>query len=110
MTLGEKQELFSFLVAQLIIFAYSRGYGVRMAWAYRSPEANALIGGHPNSNHTRKLAIDLDLFRDGEYLTESSDHEPLGVFWESLHPECRWGGRFSNPDGNHYSLEFEGMK
>ena len=63
-----------------------------------------------------KLAIDLDLFKDGEgfemgckvYLTKTEDHRKLGEFWESLHPLCRWGGRFG--DGNHYSLEHGGVK
>lgn len=108
MTLGEKQELFSVLLAQLIFFAHSRGYGVRMAWVYRSPEANELIGGHPKSNHINKLAADIDLFWDGQYLTETEHHTELGEFWKGLHPLCRWGGDFG--DGNHYSLEHNGVK
>lgn len=31
-----------------------------------------------------------------------------GEHWESLHPLCRWGGRFG--DANHISLEHEGKK
>ena len=65
--------------------------------------------GHKDSNHKRKLAIDIDLFLDGRYyLTETGDHRKLGEFWESLHPLCRWGGRFG--DGNHYSIEHGGVK
>ena len=51
---------------------------------------------------------DLNLFKDGVYLTSDKDHEPFGIYWESLHPLCRWGGRFK--DGNHYSIEHQGVK
>jgi hypothetical protein len=32
----------------------------------------------------------------------------LGKYWKRQHPLCRWGGDFQ--DGNHYSLEHEGVK
>jgi len=48
---------------------------------------------------TKRLAIDLNLFKDGEYLTDTEDHRFLGEFWESL--GGTWGGRWD--DGNHYS-------
>ena len=58
------------------------------------------------SNHKVRLALDLNLFKDGRYLSATSDHEPLGEYWESI--GGAWGGRFD--DGNHYSLEHEGHK
>lgn len=110
MTLREKQALFTQLVAQLIIHANLEGYEVTFGEAYRTPaEAlrNAQQGtGIAKSLHTSRLAIDLNLFKDGRLLTRTADHEPLGVWWESQHELCRWGGRFS--DGNHYSLAHEG--
>ncbi len=63
--------------------------------------------GHPRSAHKNRLAIDLNLFRDGEYLSATEDHRPLGEWWERQHELCRWGGRFD--DGNHYSLFHEGV-
>ena len=30
-----------------------------------------------------RLAIDLNLFRNGLFLPDSKDHEPLGAWWES---------------------------
>ena len=62
------------------------------------------------SIHQDKLAVDLNLFHrvSGAYLGETEDHELLGAYWESLHPLCRWGGKFR--DGNHYSMEFMGRK
>jgi hypothetical protein len=110
LSLREKQSLFARLAAELIAEAYARGYEVTLGEAYRSPaEAKRLAAagkGIENSLHTMRLAIDLNLFKDGQWLTKSDDHLPIGVWWEALHPLCRWGGRFN--DGNHYSLTHGG--
>ena len=114
MTLGEKQRRFTQLVGRLIEFAYSNGYELTFSESYRTPEQamlNAKAGsGIVNSLHTKRLAIDLNLFRDEVFLTTSEAHRPLGEYWKTLDPEARWGGDFSRPDGNHYSLEHEGVK
>jgi hypothetical protein len=114
MSLGERQELFTYLLAELILFIYGRGYKVRMGEVLRTKaqaEANAASGaGISNSLHLDKLAADLNLFKDGVFLTESEDHRPFGEFWKSLHEDCAWGGDFSRPDGNHYSISFDGRK
>lgn len=108
LTLGQKQRLFVRLVGELIAFAYKQGYELSFGDAYRSPQqaqANANAGtGIARSLHCDRLAIDLNLFRDGRFLTRSEDHAELGKFWKSLHSLCAWGGDFSRPDGNHYSL------
>jgi len=56
----------------------------------------------------RPADCDFNLFKDGVFLQGTEDHRPLGEYWESLDPLCRWGGRFN--DGNHYSIEHEGIK
>lgn len=103
MTLREKQSRFAHMAAILILVAEEMGYEVTLGDAYRDPRAPY---GHPNSLHKLRLAIDLNLFRDGQYLRDTKDYEPLGLFWESIGGS--WGGRFH--DGNHFSLEHEGMK
>ena len=114
MSLGEKQRLFCRLVADLIIWAYDNGYELTFGDAYRSAQqaqANAAAGvGILNSLHTRRLAIDLNLFINDVYQTSSEAYRPLGVKWKSLHALCRWGGDFTRPDGNHFSLEHEGVR
>lgn len=114
MQLGAKQRKFSLLVAKLITWAYENGYEVTLGEAYRTPEQaaiNAQTGkGISNSLHRIRLAIDLNLFKDGQYLARSEDHKPLGEYWKSLDPLCCWGGDFSRPDGNHYSLTHGGVK
>jgi len=112
--LGRKQEIFSRCLAQLLVFAHSRGYEVRVGEVERSA-AEATRQGFKRSLHMSRLAADLHLFRDGKYLSATRDHRELGEFWESLSAEwdgeavkCCWGGRFS--DGNHYSVMHRGVK
>ena len=60
------------------------------------------------SLHYEGLAVDIDLTLNGEYLASTECHKQFGVFWKSLHSDCRWGGDFKNPDGNHYSITYGG--
>lgn len=103
MDLGAKQRLFVRMVANLIVWAYDHGYELTFGDAYRDPRVPY---GHPNSCHRKRLAVDLNLFKDGVYLDKTEDHQPLGEYWESI--GGTWGGRFQ--DGNHYSLEHDGMR
>lgn len=112
MTLGQKQRLFTKMVARLIDKAYEMGYELTFADAYRDPKLHGVIGvklgyGHARSCHKVRLAVDFNLFKDGAFLQTTEDHKALGEWWEKQHELCRWGGRFN--DGNHYSFEHEGM-
>ncbi|MFX0194558.1 MAG: M15 family metallopeptidase [Candidatus Hodarchaeota archaeon] len=95
--LNELQFRFAYLVSLLIQYVYAKGYTLTFGDAY------ATDGHKMYSFHYKRLAIDLNLFKDGSYLAETKDHRFLGEFWESLDPKCTWGGRFSHKDGNHYS-------
>lgn len=112
MTLREKQSLFVRLIARLIDKATELGFALTFGEAYRTPEQAALNAskgiGIKNSLHTLKLAIDLNLFKDGVYLPSSESHRPLGEWWEQQCDGCSWGGRFK--DGNHYSISHGGVK
>ena len=112
MTLRQKQSLFAKLAAELVLKAYSLGYEVTLSEAYRPPERARLMAdrgkGIANSLHISRLAIDLNLFRDGAYLQDTLDHQELGEWWEAQHEWCCWGGRFG--DGNHYSITHCGRK
>ena len=100
MSLRKKQSEFVRMVALLIQFATQEGFELTFGAAWAS-------GGHKeNSLHYDRLAIDLNLFRDGKWLNKTEDHEMLGLFWELI--GGTWGGRFD--DGNHYSLEYQGRK
>lgn len=111
----ERQFEFMQMLPRLIDYAHKLGYQVTIGDAYRDPRVFGAHGqssntpvayGSHKSCHKLRLAIDLNLFKDGKMLTRSEDHEPLGLYWESLGGS--WGGRFG--DGNHYSLSWEGSK
>ena len=111
MSLGNKQREFTQCVGKLISWAYENGYELTLGDAYRDPRLFGLVGdkqgyGHSKSCHKKRLAIDLNLFKNGRYMTESMDHAPLGEYWESLHTDASWGGHFN--DGNHYSFKDDG--
>jgi hypothetical protein len=110
MTLRQKQSKFVRMVGQLIQWAYDNGYELTFGEALRTEgqaRANAASGaGIANSLHLIRLAVDFNLFINGEYKTDTPSYRPLGEFWESIGGS--WGGRFN--DGNHFSLEHEGRK
>jgi hypothetical protein len=60
--------------------------------------------------------LDFNLFVGRSWLRDSMSHQPLGIYWKSLHPENAWGGDFLDklgrpkPDGNHYSMIWQGRK
>ena len=96
MSLRSQQSQFVSCVGKLIVFAYDQGYELTFGDTYPGKHKHAEFGKHPEG-----LAIDLNLFRDGRYLTTTEDHAPLGHYYESLDPKASWGGRWN--DGNHYS-------
>jgi len=111
MSLGTYQRRHPPMIAKLIVWAYDHGYELTWEDAFRDPRVHGGLGekvayGHKNSAHKNRLAIDFNLFKDGEYLTSTEDHRPLGEFWESI--GGTWGGHFA--DGNHYSMEYNGVK
>jgi hypothetical protein len=108
-----QQVEFARLVPRLIDKAFELGLEVTLGDVFRDPRVFGPIGqkrgyGHPRSAHKQKMAIDLNLFRDGAYLDSTEAHRELGEWWEKQHPLARWGGRFE--DGNHYSFEVGGIK
>ncbi len=102
MTLREKQSKFTLMVAKLIEFAFENGFELTFGDCARTDHK----GHAPHSLHYIRLAVDLNAFKDGKYLTRTEDYEPLGEYWESLGGS--WGGRFG--DGNHFSLMHEGRR
>ena len=115
MTLGEKQRVFTLLIAKLVAFAYSEGFELTFGDAYRDPRVHGAVGvkktySSANSVHKDRLAVDFNLFKNGKFLTSSEDHKALGTYWKTLHEDCRWGGDFSKPDGNHYSMAWQGRQ
>lgn len=124
MTLREKQSIFLKNAAKLILFAYDNGYELTGGELLRTKDQQYLyfegfkldkIGSNlklfktapksktMNSRHLEKLAIDLNLFKDGVYKSDLESHRKLGEYWKSLHPDNVWGGDWGF-DGNHYEM------
>jgi len=98
MRLNPLQFKFSQYIAQLIQYIKSQGYDVTFGDATRSDcRGHAFL-----SFHYIGLAIDLNIFKNGKYLTSTIDHRQFGDYWKRLDSLCTWGGDFS--DGNHYSF------
>lgn len=93
--LSDQQKQFTRMVPRLVDKAHELGFEVTLGDAYRDPRCPY---GSKSSRHKSRLAIDLNLFLHGKYLTKTEDHTPLGLWWEEQ--GGIWGGRFD--DGNHY--------
>lgn len=111
--LHDRQVLLVRCLAKLFAYATERGYELTLGEGYvqkHRPSTNKvwfMDAMHmPESLHYQRLAIDLNLFVEGSFVTssESLAWKDLGEFWEKLDPLCAWGGRFS--DGNHLSVRF----
>jgi len=114
MTLSGAQFEFTLDITKLIQYIYDSGYTCTFGDAYRSPKAHGGMGeegpyGRARSAHKQRLAVDLNLFKNGKYLTKTSDHKPFGQYWKGLRADNKWGGEFKSPDGNHYSKRYGGI-
>lgn len=106
MTLSDHQ--WEFLQDQSLIVAYAkrRGWKLTGGELHRLPETQEILRKQGASKvsegqHQKRLAIDLNLFIDGQYQRETEAYRELGEFWESLNPYNRWGGSWGW-DGNHF--------
>lgn len=119
MKLSQAQSKFSLMIAQLIIWGNENGFTFTFGEAHRTDEQQILyftgfdvklINDTPtlikdkqksktlNSNHKSKLAIDLNIFKDGQYITSFADTKPIGDKWESMDRKNRWGGDWNQND------------
>lgn len=98
MSLGMQQEIFAAQVALLIQKAAALGFGVRLGEVQRPAEMQKLYvstgrSKTMDSQHLKKLAIDLNLIKEGRLATREEIRE-LGDWWEALDPANRWGGNW----------------
>lgn len=96
MTLGEKQEFFARAAVALVQKAWEMGYQVRLGEVQRPLEMQQIYvqtgrSKTMDSQHIKKLAIDLVLLKDGLICTRDQI-KPLGLWWEDQDASFRWGG------------------
>lgn len=101
MSLSQEQAAFLLDACKLIEYATAQGWMVTGGELYRTPEQQAIYVNTGrsktlNSNHLKRLAIDLNFFKDGKIIWDKATLAPLGAFWESLNPKNRWGGNFKS--------------
>jgi peptidoglycan L-alanyl-D-glutamate endopeptidase CwlK len=124
MSLRAKQSVFMHNLGKLIIFAYENGMELTAGELLRTSDQQKLYfegysliktGGVLKlaktssksktmfSKHLKKLAVDLNLFIDGQYKTDKESFKPLAEYWKSLHPKnvsgYDWGWDF-----NHFQM------
>jgi hypothetical protein len=117
MSLSAKQRRFTKCLGLLTKQIERLGYEWTEGDGYRDPRVHGEWGVKGSyaaafSVHKLRLAQDINLWVDGEYITDG-DHiayQQLGEFWEGLDPDARWGGNFKSNDANHFSFEHEGYK
>jgi hypothetical protein len=106
--MSERQQIFALNVSRLILYIFTGGYKCTLGEVYRPSEMAKIYAkqgkGIINSQHCVRLAIDLNLFSpSGEYEKKTEAYFQFGKYWESLHPDNRWGGHFG--DGNHFEMK-----
>lgn len=101
MSLSDEQAAFLLDACKLIQYATEQGFKVTGGELFRTAEQQAIYvqNGRSktlNSNHLKRLALDLNFFKDGKIIWDKGILAPLGAYWETLHPKNRWGGNFKS--------------
>lgn len=113
MSLNRKQVRFTRKMAQFLVWCFENGYHVILAEAFRPrwvAEEYAKQGkGIKNSVHTKKLACDLFLIKNGKITWDPEDYRPLGKKWKSMDRDARHGLDFRNRDAVHFSFFHKGV-
>jgi hypothetical protein len=112
-TLSERQRLHVKLSAKLIEFIYAQGFEATWGETFRTPlqaQANAASGaGIAHSLHIERLAVDLQLFKDGVYVTDVAAYKQFADYWLTLDPLCASGYYFHSVDADHFSITHLGI-
>lgn len=116
MRLGDAQREFAYHVGCLLVhIAATPNAMCTLGDCYRDPRVHGKYGEKKSysaaeSDHKRRLAIDLNLFIHDQYRKDTAAHAPFGEYWKSLHPNNYWGGdiidEHGNADGNHFGRWF----
>jgi len=109
MTLQQKQAIFAQNVARLIDHIFATGFTCSLGEVLRTAEQAELYAkegkGIADSQHCKKLAIDIQFFdSNGKYLSEPEHYVEAGKYWESLHQDNRSGMHFKRVDANHFEM------
>ena len=111
MTKTEKRIKFMKLIGKLLCYADEQGIDVICYSFHRTQKQQDLLyewgkSKVRRSKHQDWLAMDLAVVKGGEVVWERiPEYDKLGEYWESLDPECVWGGRWKSlEDIYHFEL------
>jgi hypothetical protein len=101
MGLVNEQASFLLDVCKLINYATAHGYVITAGELYRTLEQQQIYlktgrSKTLDSNHLKRLAIDLNFFVNGKLTWDKKVLAPIGEYWESLSPKNKWGGNFKS--------------
>lgn len=127
MKLSQKQQIFTTNIGKLIAYAYTCEIGLTFGEAHRTNSqillnfygyvvkvvAGSVILQKSRklsktllSKHADRLAVDFNFFINGKLTYDKHKVCCLGEYWESLHPDNRWGGNFKNfIDTPHFEMK-----
>jgi len=96
MSLLNEQFAFTHDVSKLFHFIWANGFEFSIGEVMRPQEMQDIYvrtgrSKTEKSQHLKKLAIDLNIFKDG-VLATVDQIKPIGKYWESLAEVNRWGG------------------
>lgn len=99
MSLVAEQAKFLLDVCTLIQWCTAQGWTVTGGELLRPVEMQEIYvkSGRSktmHSKHIKKLAIDLNFFKNNEYICTVEDLSTIGHKWEELDNKNRWGGNF----------------
>lgn len=105
----EKQSIFLLNVAKLIIWAFEHGMELTGGELMRSDAQQAIYLKEKKtkvkrSKHQDRLAIDLNLFLQGQYIRDREPYKPLADYWKSLN-ENNVAGYDWKFDANHFEMK-----
>lgn len=99
MTMVTVQAEFLLDTCHLILKATELGFTVTAGEMYRTLEQQQIYfktgrSKTMDSQHMKRLAIDLNFFEDGKLVQTRAELKPLGDWWEALNVKNRWGGNW----------------
>jgi len=89
MLLSEHQIKFTHDVCRLLQFIWDCGYEVTFGEVYRTPEQQKInyekgLSKTLNSMHLKRLAVDLNFYKDGKYVPGEKIPRATALYWKSL--------------------------
>lgn len=92
-----EQAAFLLDMCKLVQHATTLGFTLTAGELFRTPEQQQIYvktgrSQTMNSLHLQRMAVDFNIFKDGQLCYDRATLAPLGAYWESLHPLNSWGG------------------